>query len=198
MACQNRLIQVLAGDDSTKESTSKRIARAVGIHDLVIREHVDGEDLGLLRLVGSDHHGVLCTLGEHNGAVAGGVALGEKGNGSRDAGEVFGVGVAVRAGPCFGFGFVADDDVDVWQDLLQLGVEELDDEGCGKVEHEGLGNFFFFFWLVLERGLKIGTDLSSGGCFAAQLESRLNAVCQEVALDVEVLGVLDKRGNFGR
>ena len=143
MACQNRLIQVLAGDDSTKESTSKRIARTVGIHDLVIREHVDGEDLGLLRLVGSDHHGVLCTLGEHNGAVAGGVALGEKGNGARDAGEVFGVGVAVRAGPRFGFGFVADDDVDVWQDLLQLGVEELDDEWCGKVEHEGLGIFFF-------------------------------------------------------
>ena len=143
MACQNCIIQALTGDETTEESTSKRVPCAVGIHDLVIREHVDGEDLGLARLVGSDHDGVLRALGEHDGAAAGGVGLGEKGNGARDAGEIFGVGVAVCAGPCLGFGFVTDEDVDVWQDLLQLGAEELGDEGGGQVEHEGLRIFFF-------------------------------------------------------
>jgi hypothetical protein len=144
MACQNCIIQALTSDDSTKESTSKRITCAVGIHDLVIREHVDGEDPGLARLVGSDHHGVLRALSEHDDAGEGWVNLGEEGNGARDAGEIFRVSIAVRAGPCLGLGFVADDDVDVWQDLLQLGAEELGDEGCGEVEHEGLGIFKFF------------------------------------------------------
>ena len=152
MACQNRIIQVFTGDDSTKESTRKRITCAVGIHDLVIRKRVDGEDLGLVRFVGSDHHGVLGALGEHDDAAAGGVVLGEEGNGARDGGEVFGVGVAVRGGPCLGLGFVTDDDVNVWQDLVYLGAEELGHEGCGEVEHEGLGLCFFFFWLALERG----------------------------------------------
>ena len=46
--------------------------------------------------------------------------------------------------------------------------------------------------------MDIGTHLSSSGCFAAQLENRFNTMGQEVALNVEVLGVLDKRGDFGR
>jgi len=99
MPCQNCIIQALTGDNSTDESTSKGITCAVGIHDLVISQRVDWEDLGLVRLVGGDHDGVQRALGENDDAAAGGVDLGEKGSGACDAGEIFGVGVAVRAGP---------------------------------------------------------------------------------------------------
>jgi len=130
---QNRLIQVLTGDDPTKESTSKGIAGAVGIHDLVICEHVDGEDLWLLGFVSGDQHGIPRAMGEHNDAIAGGVVLGKKGNRVRDTSEVFGIGVTIRARPCLGFGFVTNDDVDIGQDLFQLGAKELGDEGCREV-----------------------------------------------------------------
>jgi hypothetical protein len=44
----------------------------------------------------------------------------------------------VRLGKGGGFGLVADEDIDVRQDLVERVLEELGDEGCGKVEDEDL------------------------------------------------------------
>jgi len=46
--------------------------------------------------------------------------------------------------------------------------------------------------------MNIGTDLSSSGCLAAQFKGRFKAMRQEVALDVEVLGVFDEGSNLRR
>lgn len=41
-------------------------------------------------------------------------------------------------GPCFGFGFVGDDDISVGKDFFKIVGEELGDEGSGEVESKCL------------------------------------------------------------
>jgi hypothetical protein len=99
-----------------------------------------------------------------------------------------------------GFGFVADDDVAVGEDCLQLSAEELGDEGRREVQNEGL-----------KRGWDIRSDRSGLGetrlgdqkylgvvrRMFAELEHRLCTVSKEEALDVEEFGSLYE-GSDGR
>lgn len=76
-----------------------------------------------------------------------------------------------------GLALVADENIDVREELLKLDLEELGDEGRAQVQHDG-------------------PALGAGGL--GDLESGLDAVREEVALDVEELGVGDERGDLGR
>jgi hypothetical protein len=67
-----------------------------------------------------------------------GVLLGPVGDALRNLLDVLRLDV-VRLGECGGFSLVADEDVDVGQDLVERILEELCDEWGGKVEDEELG-----------------------------------------------------------
>jgi hypothetical protein len=135
---RHRLVQRLARDERTEEPARKRIACAVRVHDLRRRERADGERLRLIRLVRGDDDGALRAVRDDDRARARRVDLGQERERARDAREVLGVREPVRARPCLGLGFVADDDVGVGEDAAQLRAEELRDEWCGDVQDEGL------------------------------------------------------------
>ena len=78
-------------------------------------------------------------MGEHDNTIAGGVGFWLFGESLGDSGDILRVRMAARAGPSLGFGLVADEVVDVGEDLLELGTEELSDEGGRKVKDEDLG-----------------------------------------------------------
>lgn len=87
--------------------------------------------------ISADGDGGVGALGEDDGPGALGVLLGALCDGLGDLGDVLGLD-AVRLGECGGLGLVADEDVDVGQDLVERVLEELGDEWRGKVEDEGL------------------------------------------------------------
>ena len=60
------------------------------------------------------------------------------GESTGDGGDIIDAGKADGAGVCCGLGLVADDDVGVREDLLELDLEELGDEGRGEVQCECL------------------------------------------------------------
>jgi hypothetical protein len=121
------------------------------------------------------------------------VRLRQGGDRFSDASEVLRVGLAGGGGPRLSLGLVTDEDVDVGKDLLNLGLEELRDEGCGEVEGEGLYEACSNTTLDDDEG---PTDLSSQGSIFCNLDDSLGAVGKEVALDVEELGGLDQRCNL--
>jgi hypothetical protein len=68
-------------------------------------------------------------MGDHDQSWAGRVVLGEYGDGFGDGREISRVWLTRGCAPCFGLGFVAEEDVDIGEDLLDLSLEELGDEG---------------------------------------------------------------------
>jgi hypothetical protein len=84
-------------------------------------------------------------VGDDYRARAGWVRLRERGDGVRDGGQVGRVGLTPGRGPGGRLGFVAEDDVDIGEDLLELNLEELRDEWCGEVERERLRSDPFQF-----------------------------------------------------
>jgi hypothetical protein len=171
----NGLIDCLARNEGTDETTGECIASTVGINDLVVGEGSDGVPLRLF-LVRRNDNGGLGTLGEDNNTRAGRVGLGESSDVLRDTREVLRVRKAVRSSPRLSLRLVSDEEIGVRDDLLELGTEELSDERRGEVEDEGL---------------------ASGSGLAAQLERGLDAVSEEEAFDVVELGALDEGGDGG-
>lgn len=133
----DRLIEVLPSNVRAQEPTRKGIPSPVRIHDQLAQDRRHPVLLDRpSRPV--DENGRLRALGDHDHARAGGVRLAISRDLFRDVGNVGRVGFEDGFGVCLGFGFVPDDDVGVGEDLFQLGVEELEDEGCGEVEDKGL------------------------------------------------------------
>lgn len=99
---------------------------------------MDGVLLGLNTACGRDSsHGWEGTLCNDHDTGALGVLLLEGGELLGDFGDV-GQSPAVALGEGEGFGFVADEVVDVGDDAIELVLEELGDEGGGEGEDEGL------------------------------------------------------------
>ena len=137
MARLDRVVQLAASDERAEEAARKRVTCAVRVDDLAVRERVDGEDLRDRRVVARHDRRALRAVGDDDGAGAGRVRLGLRRERLGDLAEVL-LGRAGCAGPRFGLGLVADDNIAVGDDLLQLDTEELGDEGRGEVENEDL------------------------------------------------------------
>lgn len=132
------LVDALPKDKPAEEPPSERVARAVRVDDLRVGKCMDGVHLRAVDIVARDYCCRLRAVCEDDRARAGRVRLGLGRDRAPDGREVRLVWEAVRAGPGLGLSLVADDDVDVGYDLLELQGEELGDEWRGKVEDEYL------------------------------------------------------------
>lgn len=128
-----------------QEATGKRIACAIGVDNLTVLQRVHFIDLRGIRLIRRDCDSGQRTLSDDDSSGTGGVGFGEGGEGFGEGGEGFGDGRDIGliweagcSGPGSRFGFVADDDVTVREDLFELDFEELGDEGSGDVDNEDL------------------------------------------------------------
>ena len=131
----HRFFQRLPHYQRRQESTRERIPSPVGVYKLLFLEWMHRVGLDI-RLIVATHHGCgFRTVCNDNRAGAGGVGLGEPCNCGGDGSEVFGLN-AIRLCPRGSFGFVANDDVGVGQDLEELRIEELGDKRRGEVQGE--------------------------------------------------------------
>jgi hypothetical protein len=114
LAHVDRLLKRLASDQAGNEATSKGIASAVGVVDLLLGNGVDGEGLDLIdTLLGDD--GRLSTLGDDGETGTLAVGLGQVGQVLGNDGNVGLVArEAVRLGVGSGLALVADDVVPVF------------------------------------------------------------------------------------
>lgn len=127
------LLERLALDDTSNEAPSERVTGTVGVVDLLLLDGVYGKLLDIS--VTSHGNGWVGALSEDNSPGSLAVLLCSIGNLLRDLLDVLGL-PTMRLGERGGFGLVADDDVDVWEDLVERVLEKLRDERCGKVEDE--------------------------------------------------------------
>ena len=179
------LVNVLSSGQGAEETSGEHVTGAVGVDNLVAGELGDGVDLGVGvgrldvggrgRGGGGGDEGRVGTLGDDDESRSRGVRLGERGEGRSDALER-GVTVSSGRGVRGGLALVSDQNVDVGEERLELHLEELGDEGSRQVQDD---------------------SLAMGASTLGDLESRLDAVGQEVTLDVEVLGPVEELGNLG-
>lgn len=94
-------------------------------------------DIDLAALLCGDSDGGVGALCEDDGPGPLCVLLRAVGNGLGDLLDILSVNV-VRLGEGGGLGLVANEDVDVGEDLVERVLEELCDEGSGQVEDERL------------------------------------------------------------
>jgi len=132
-------VQRLSSRQRTEQSTRKGISGTVRIGDLFVLESVDSVRLDVTRTAGADSDCWLSTMGKHDNTIPGGVGFWLFGESLGDGGEILGVGETVRAGPSLCFGLVTDKIVNIGKDFLELGAEELRNEGSREVEDENLG-----------------------------------------------------------
>lgn len=131
------LLERLALDDTGDETTGKGITGTVGVVDLVFGDCVHGDflDIDVAAVLCADGNGGVGALGDDDGPWSVGVLLGQAGNLLRNFLDILGL-VTVGFGECGGFGLVANENVDVWQNLVERVLEELRNEGRGKVENK--------------------------------------------------------------
>ena len=139
MARIDRLLETLTQDEAAQEATREGVASAVRVDDLGIGQRMYSEHLGVVRVVLGHDGRALRAVCDNNRPRACGVRLGLGREGLRDRGGVL-AGKASCTGPRLCLGLVADDDIAVRDDLLQLNTEELGNEGCREVEREDLGS----------------------------------------------------------
>lgn len=135
----NALVEAFARDERAQETTRERVTSTVGINNFRICQGVDGVNLGLVLLVRCDDNCALRAVRDDDRTRAGGVCLRLRRERLRNRRQVL-VRETRRGRPRLSFTLVADDDVAVRDDLLQLHAEELGNEGCRKVEREDLGS----------------------------------------------------------
>ena len=185
------LTEVLPRNVRTQEPTRERVPCPVRIHDQLVRDRRHRIHFSFrIRLVDEDRR--FGALGNHHDARTL-VGLGIRRDALGDLRDVGRVGFENGFGVLLGFGFVPDDDVGVGEDLLQLGSEELEDEGRGEVEGQGLR-----VRVRCDEGGRGGSYLVVVRRVLAQLEHRVNAVREEEPLDVKHLGTLHEWGNLRR
>ncbi len=138
MTSQNSLFQIPACNKCTKKSSSKSISSAICIHDLLVCQLIDGEELWFVGLVSRDHNGAFGTLGENHDTAARRIGFGRKSDAARNACNVFGVWVTCCVCVCLSLSLVADEDIGVRQNLFQLLFEKLGDERGGDVQGKSL------------------------------------------------------------
>jgi len=194
MASQNSLFQILACNECTKKPSSKSISSAICIHDLLVCQPIDGEELWFIGLVSRDHNGAFGALGENHDTAARRVGFGQKSDAARNACNVFGVWITCCVCVRLSLTLVADENISVRQDLFQLLFEKLGDERGGDIQAKGLTTIncaFILLWLW-------SAYLSSSRCLGAQLKNGFSAMGEEVTLDIEEFCVFYEGCNFGR
>jgi hypothetical protein len=137
LAHVNGLVERLALYDASDEASGEGITGTVGVVDLVFADGVDGHllDVYITTILRADGDGWVGALGENDGPCALAVLLGHVGDLLGDLLDILGLNI-VRLSEGGGFGLVADEDIDIGQDLIERVLEELRDEGGGKVEDE--------------------------------------------------------------
>lgn len=138
MAKINALFQGFALDNTSNKPTSESITSTVGVIDLLLGDFVNGVLLGLNATCGRDSsHGWKGTLRNDHDTGALSVLLLESGELLGDFGNISET-PAMALGVSEGFGFVADEVVNVGNDTVELVLEELRDERSGEREDKGL------------------------------------------------------------
>lgn len=213
------LIEALPSDIRTQESTRERIPRAVRIHDRLTRDRRHPKHPSRPRVRPVDENGRFGSLRDHDDARTLGVSLVVRRDALGDLRNIGRVGFEDGFGVFLGFGFVPDDDVGVGEDLLELGIEELEDEGSGEVKEKSL----CMCVRACRRkggGEPVTRRREQGACerwndkrsdemedhpylvvlrrVFAQLEHRTDAMREEEPFDVKHLGSLHERGNRRR
>jgi hypothetical protein len=138
MASQHSLFQIPARNECTKKSSNKSISSAICIHNLLVCQPIDGEELWFIGLVSRDDNGAFGTLGENHDTAARRVGFGQKSDAARNACNVFGVWVTCCVCVRLSLTLVADEDISVRQNLFQLRFEKLGDERGGDVQSKSL------------------------------------------------------------
>ena len=138
VASLDSLVDALAKNQTTKHTTRESIASTVGVDNFGICQRRHREHLRVLEVRGVHDCRGLGSVCDDDRARARRIGLGLRGDCARDRGEILGVRKAVGGGPSLSFCLVADDNVAVGHDLLQLDGEELRNEGRGEVEDENL------------------------------------------------------------
>jgi hypothetical protein len=175
--------------DTGDEASGESITSTVGVIDLVVADRVDGDffDVSVTTILRADGDGRVGALGEDYCPWALAVLLGHVGDLLRNLFDVLGLNV-VRFGEGGGFGLVADQNVDVRQDLVERVLEELRDEGCGKVEDELLHQVIL---RISPNRVMSGTYLVLSGSFLSKRLDGWHADSQVEATNVEDLSILD-------
>mmetsp|Transcript_37552 Transcript_37552/g.79195 ORF Transcript_37552/g.79195 Transcript_37552/m.79195 type:complete len:365 (-) Transcript_37552:29-1123(-) len=124
---------LLLSQKSRKESTHERISGTIGIHELFLRQRLDGVflDLSIAR-----HDRRRRSLREDHRTRPGAILLGRSGNFQCHLLQILAQAVllSVRGG----LALVAEEVIGIFQGRGDLVSEEIDDEGCREVEAEGL------------------------------------------------------------
>ena len=185
----NGLVKRLALYDTSNKTTSECITGTVGVIDLVVADGVDGElfDVSVTTLLCADRDGRVGALGKDYCPWTLAVLLGQVGDLLSNLLDVLGLNV-VRFGEGGGFGLVADQDVDVGQDLVERVFEELRDKRCRKVEDELLHQVSL---RISPNRVMSGTYLVFSGSFRSERLDGWHADSQVEATDIEDLRILD-------
>lgn len=120
------LLERLALDDTSNETSSESVTGTVGVVDLLLLDGVYGNllDIGVSALLCGYGDGRVSALSDDDSPGSLGVLLGCAGNLLCNLLHVLGL-PAMRLGEGGGFSLVADDDINVWEDLIKRVLEEL-------------------------------------------------------------------------
>lgn len=137
----NGLLKRLALDNTSNETSGERVTGTVGVVDLVLLDGVYRNllDISVTTLLCGHGNGWVGALSDDNSPRSLGVLFGCGGNLLRNLLDVLGL-PAMRLGECGGFGLITDDNINIGENLIERVLEELRDEGCGKVKDELLEN----------------------------------------------------------
>lgn len=106
----------------------------------------------------------------------------------------------MSGGVSLSFRLVTDEDVNVRKDLVNLRLEELRNEGSGKVHSEGLqhrGRRSRVSRLSVQSRRGRETDLVQLSSLLGEDESALESVSEEESTEVVALGLFDEFLDFG-
>lgn len=120
------LLERLALDNTSNETSGEGVTGTVGVVDLLRLDGVYGDllDIGVTTLLCGHRNSWVSALGNDNSPGSLAVLLGCAGNLLGNLLYVLGL-PAMCLGEGGGFSLVADDNVDVWEDLVKRVLEEL-------------------------------------------------------------------------
>jgi len=138
MTNEDTFFECFSSNKCTKKSTSKSITSTIRIHDLVTTQCLNRENLSF-RIWTSNEGSIFSAICEDDDTFTSFIRFFIACECFGNPYEIrLGAGVVGSGGPCFGFGFVGDDDISVGKDFFKIVGEELGDEGSGEVESKCL------------------------------------------------------------